>query len=83
MKYKENETLEEVTVTNSLPEESSANTLEKDDLSLTIRKTINLRIKILEDSLTDLKNALIQLEDLYNERDDYWSTCCHSNRYIY
>lgn len=70
MKYKENETLEEVTVTNSLPEESSANTSEKDDLSLTIRKTINLRIKILEDSLTDLKNALIQLEDLYNERDD-------------
>ena len=70
MKYKENETLEEVTVTNSLPEESSANTIEKDDLSLTIRKTINLRIKILEDSLTDLKNALIQLEDLYNERDD-------------
>ena len=70
MKYKENETLEEVTVTNSLPEESSDNTLEKDDLSLTIRKTINLRIKILEDSLTDLKNALIQLEDLYNERDD-------------
>ena len=70
MKYKENETLEEVTVTNSLPEESSANTLEKNDLSLTIRKTINLRIKILEDSLTDLKNALIQLEDLYNERDD-------------
>ena len=70
MKYKENETLEEVTVTNSLPEESSTNTAEKDDLSLTIRKTINLRIKILEDSLTDLKNALIQLEDLYNERDD-------------
>ena len=70
MKYKENETLEEVTVTNSLPEESSANTVEKGDLSLTIRKTINLRIKILEDSLTDLKNALIQLEDLYNERDD-------------
>lgn len=70
MKYKENETLEEVTVTNSLPEESSVNTLEKDDLSLTIRKTINLRIKILEDSLTDLKNALIQLEDLYNERDN-------------
>ena len=70
MKYKENETLEEVTVTNSLPEESSANTVEKDDLSLTIRKTINLRIKILEDSLTDLKNALIQLEGLYNERDD-------------
>lgn len=70
MKYKENETLEEVTVTNSLPEESSDDTSEKDDLSLTIRKTINLRIKILEDSLTDLKNALIQLEDLYNERDD-------------
>lgn len=70
MKYKENETLEEVTVTNSLSEESSANTLEKDDLSLNIRKTINLRIKILEDSLTDLKNALIQLENLYNERDD-------------
>ena len=70
MKYKENETLEEVTVTNSLPEESSADTLEKDDLSLTIRKTINLRIKILEDSLTDLKNALMQLEDLYNERNN-------------
>lgn len=70
MKYKENETLEEVTVTNSLPEESSDDTLEKDDLSLTIRKTINLRIKILEDSLTDLKNALIQLENLYNERND-------------
>ena len=70
MKYKENETFEEVTLTNSLLEESSANPVEKDDLSLTIRKTINLRIKILEDSLTDLKNALIQLEDLYNERDD-------------
>ena len=70
MKYKENETLEEVTVTNSLPEESSANTLEKDDLSLTIRKTINLRIKILEDSLTDLKDAFTQLEGLYNEKDD-------------
>ena len=70
MKYKENETLEEVTVTNSLPEESSDDTLEKDDLSLTIRKTINLRIKILEDSLTDLKDAFTQLEGLYNERDD-------------
>ena len=70
MKYKENETLEEVTVTNSLPEESSADTLEKDDLSLTIRKTINLRIKILEDSLTDLKDAFTQLEGLYNEKDD-------------
>ena len=70
MKYKENETLEEVTVTNSLPEESSNDTSEKDDLSLTIRKTINLRIKILEDSLTDLKNALMQLEDLYNERNN-------------
>ena len=70
MKYKENETLEEVTTTNSLPEESSANTPEKDNLSLTLRKTINLRIKILEDSLADLKNALIQLEDLYNERNN-------------
>ena len=29
-----------------------------------------VKIKILEDSLADLKNAYTQLEDLYNERDN-------------
>ena len=72
MKYKENETLEEVTVTESPIEETSADTpaTDRETLYWSIRKTIDLRIKILEDSLTDLKNALTQLENLYNEGND-------------
>ena len=72
MKYKENETLKETTATELSKEETPADTLttDKETLYQSIRKIIDLRIKILEDSLTDLKNALIQLEDLYNERDD-------------
>ena len=72
MKYKENETLEKVTVTESPIEETSADTpaTDRETLYWSIRKTIDLRIKILEDSLTDLKNALTQLENLYNEGND-------------
>ena len=72
MKYKENETLEEVTVTESPIEETTVDTptTDRETLYWLIRKTINLRIKILEDSLADLKNALTQLEDLYNEGDN-------------
>ena len=72
MKYKENETLEEVTVTESPIEETSADTpaTDRETLYWSIRKTIDLRIKILEDSLTDLKNTLTQLENLYNEGND-------------
>ena len=72
MKYKENETLEEVTVTESPIEETSADTpaTDRETLYWSIHKTIDLRIKILEDSLTDLKNTLTQLENLYNEGND-------------
>lgn len=72
MKYKENETLKEVTVTESPIEETPVDTpaTDRETLYWSIRKTINLRIKILEDSLADLKNALAQLEDLYNEGDN-------------
>ena len=72
MKYKENETLKETTATELSKEETSADTLttDKETLYQSIRKIIDLRIKILEDSLTDLKSAFTQLEDLYNERDD-------------
>ena len=72
MKYKENETLKEATTTEVPIKETSVDTptTDKETLYSSILKVINLRIKILEDSLTDLKNLLAQLEDLYNERDD-------------
>ena len=72
MKYKENETLEKAIVTESPIEESPVDTptTDRETLYWSIRKAINLRIKILEDSLADLKNALTQLEDLYNEGDN-------------
>ena len=72
MKYKENETLKETTATELSNEETLVDTLttDKETLYQSIRKIIDLRIKILEDSLTDLKDAFMQLEDLYNERDD-------------
>lgn len=72
MKYKENETLKETTATELSNEETPADTLttDKETLYQSIRKIIDLRIKILEDSLTDLKDAFTQLEDLYNEKDD-------------
>ena len=72
MKYKENETLKETTATELSKEETPADTLttDKETLYQSIRKIIDLRIKILEDSLTDLKDAFTQLEGLYNERDD-------------
>ena len=72
MKYKENETLKEATTTEVSNEETpvDTSTTDKETLYSSILKVIDLRIKILEDSLTDLKNLLAQLEDLYNERDD-------------
>ena len=73
MKYKENDTLEEaVIIESSIKEEPIDNltTNKKENLFKSICKVINLRIKILEDSLADLKNAYTQLEDLYNERDN-------------
>ena len=72
MKYKENETLKETTTTELSNKETPADTLitDKETLYQSIRKIIDLRIKILEDSLTDLKDAFMQLEDLYNERDN-------------
>ena len=72
MKYKENETLKEATTTEVSIEEPpvDTSTIDKETLYSSIRKVIDLRIKILEDSLIDLKNLLAQLEDLYNERDD-------------
>lgn len=72
MKYKENETLKETTTTELSNKETPVDTLtaDKETLYQSIRKIIDLRIKILEDSLTDLKDAFMQLEDLYNERND-------------
>ena len=73
MKYKENDTLEEaIIIESSIKEEPIDNPIidKKENLFKSISKIINLRIKILEDSLADLKNAYMQLEDLYNERDD-------------
>ena len=73
MKYKENDTVEEATITKSSIKEEPIDNLtmdKKENLFKSISKVINLRIKILEDSLADLKNAYIQLEDLYNERDN-------------
>ena len=73
MKYKENDTVEEATITESSIKEEPIDNLtmdKKENLFKSINKIINLRIKILEDSLADLKNAYTQLEDLYNERDN-------------
>ena len=72
MKYKENETLKEATTIEVSVKETPVDTptTDKETLYSSIRKVIDLRIKILEDSLIDLKNLLAQLEDLYNERDD-------------
>ena len=73
MKYKENDTTEEaIVIESSIKEEPIDNltTDKKENLFKSICKVINLRIKILEDSLADLKNAYTQLEDLYNERDN-------------
>ena len=72
MKYKENETLKEATTIEVSVKETpvDTSTTDKETLYSSIRKVIDLRIKILEDSLTDLKNLLVQLEDLHNERDD-------------
>ena len=66
MKYKENETIEENNTEPSIEKTS----LDRESLYESIYKMINLRIQILENSLSDLKNSLSQLEDLYNERDD-------------
>lgn len=66
MKYKENETLEENNAESSIEKTS----VDREDLYESIYKMINLRIQILENSLSDLKNSLSQLEDLYNERDN-------------
>lgn len=69
MKYKENETLEEEVTTKSSNESPSIDVpeIDKESLHGSICKVINLRIKILEESLSDLKNAIEQIEDLYNE----------------
>lgn len=66
MKYKENETIEENNTEPSIEKTS----VDRESLYESIYKMINLRIEILENSLSDLKNSLSQLEDLYNERDD-------------
>lgn len=66
MKYKENETIEENNTEPSIEKTS----IDRESLYESIYKMINLRIQILENSLSDLKNSLSQLEDLYNERDD-------------
>lgn len=66
MKYKENETIEENNTEPSIEKTS----VDRESLYESIYKMINLRIQILENSLSDLKNSLSQLEDLYNERDD-------------
>ena len=66
MKYKENETIEENNNEPSIEKTS----VDRESLYESIYKMINLRIQILENSLSDLKNSLSQLEDLYNERDN-------------
>ena len=73
MKYKENDTVEEAMIIESSIKEEPIDNLtidKKENLFKSISKIINLRIKILEDSLADLKNAYAQLEYLYNERDN-------------
>ena len=66
MKYKENETIEENNTEPSIEKTS----VDRESLYESIYKMINLRIQILENSLSDLNNSLSQLEALYNERDD-------------
>lgn len=72
MKYKENEETDNVVITISEAEEVIKDTpsTKKTDLYSSICKMISTRIKILEESVTDLKNMFSHLEDLYNERDD-------------
>lgn len=72
MKYKENEETDNVVITISEAEEVIKDTpsIKKTDLYSSICKMISTRIKILEESITDLKNMFSHLEDLYNERDD-------------
>lgn len=72
MKYKENEETDNVVITISEAEEVIKDTpsIKKTDLYSSICKMISTRIKILEESVTDLKNMFLHLEDLYNERDD-------------
>ena len=72
MKYKESENSEEVISNESLVKETSTISTNVDNESLykSIYKIIGLRIKILEDSLADLRNAFMQLKDLCNEGDD-------------
>lgn len=72
MKYKENEETDNVVITISESEEVIKDTpsIKKTDLYSSICKMISTRIKILEESVTDLKNMFLHLEDLYNERDD-------------
>ena len=69
MKYKESENSEEVISNESLVKETSTISTNVDNESLykSIYKIIGLRIKILEDSLADLRNAFMQLKDLCNE----------------
>ena len=72
MKYKENEETDNVVITLSEAEEVIEDTpsAKKTDLYGSICKMISTRIKILEESVADLKNMFSHLEDLYNERDD-------------
>lgn len=72
MKYKENEETDNVVITISEAEEviKDAPSIKKTDLYSSICKMISTRIKILEESVEDLKNMFSHLEDLYNERDD-------------
>ena len=72
MKYKESENSEEVISNESLVKETSTISTNVDNESLykSIYKIIDLRIKILEDSLADLKNAFMQLKNLCNEGDN-------------
>ena len=73
MKYKESENSEEVMSNESLVKETStivSTNVDNESLYKSIYKIIDLRIKILEDSLADLKNAFMQLKNLCNEGDD-------------
>ena len=73
MKYKESENSEEVMSNESLVKETStivSTNVDNESLYKSIYKVIDLRIKILEDSLADLKNAFMQLKNLCNEGDD-------------
>ena len=73
MKYKESENSEEVMSHESLVKETStivSTNVDNESLYKSIYKIIDLRIKILEDSLADLKNTFMQLKNLCNEGDD-------------